>query len=168
MRGGRYVERRRQSWSAPKARSTKIFRWGAKSVSLLKKTWRFTFFLCWDLKWNNVFFIFRWSILISYWTINKNNQSFQAWLDLTHLSRKQILTALHIFLSLVEPHNKATIRSIQVNYSLNIHAMPIVLVADEIHNKQSNSSLHNFSKSLNPPKHLKFRIPRLSLITRML
>ena len=82
MRGGRYVERRRQSWSAPKARSTKIFRWGAKSVSLLKKTWRFTFFLCWDLKWNNVFFIFRWSILISYWTINKKSIiSGLAWSD---------------------------------------------------------------------------------------
>ena len=57
----------------------------------------------------------------------------------------------------MEPHNKATIRSIQVNYSLNIHAMAIVLVADEIHNKQSNSSLQDFSKSLNPPKKNKIQ-----------
>jgi len=40
-------------------------------------------------------------------------EDLEAWLDLTHLSRKQILTALNIFLSLMEPHNKATIRSIQ-------------------------------------------------------
>ena len=38
----------------------------------------------------------------------------QAWLDLTHLSRKRILTALDAFLALMEPHNKAVIRSIQV------------------------------------------------------
>jgi len=41
------------------------------------------------------------------------DENLEAWLDLTHLSRKRIQTALDTFLALMEPHNKATIRSIQ-------------------------------------------------------
>ena len=82
MRGGRYVERRRQSWSAPNPRSTKIFRWGAKSVSLLKKTWRLPSSFVVISSETIYVFICCWSILISYWTINKKSIiSGVAWSD---------------------------------------------------------------------------------------